>query len=125
MTDAELEKLLTEKIMGWLLGASGYAYYAGDNPIMPCDCWHPLKSADQMFQAVDKVCEEKYLWFKLHSPFDPQSTRLDPGNLHWWASFTTQGATGWNGRGDYEADAPDMLHAIGLALLETMEVKDE
>ncbi len=135
-TDAELEKLIAEKIMGWRYGykidsvgrrALWWMTMGNlcDNSVymVGVSKWHPLKSADQMFQAVDKVCDEMHLWMSLRSPWGSNSPVQTPEMLNWRVGFTTRGATGWNGRGDYEADAPDMLHAIGEALAKTVEIK--
>ncbi len=132
MTDQDIEERLATEVMRWhLRGEKANSYWwNGPLVLMSQQDWHPLKSKDQMFLAVDKVCAEKHLWLQLHSPWNPNETpcamSLRAGYHHWWAKFIQHGCTFWNGQGgDYEDDAPDMLHAIGLALIKTMEAQNE
>ncbi len=120
-TDAELEKLIAEKIMGWRYGykidsvgrrALWWMTMGNlcDNSVymVGVSKWHPLKSADQIFMAVDKFLEADFSAIKLACHFITHD---------WWATLFSGDGRRW------QAVHSDRLHAIGLALLKITEVQ--
>lgn len=60
-------------------------------------------------KLIEKLMEDYHL--KMKTPFEKGSP--------FYCGITPLGMTGWNGRGDFEAMAPTLPIAIGLAALKT------
>ena len=93
--------------------------FARPNPLaIRAAGWRPHYSTElkAAFEAVAEMQRRGY-WLRLISPFQPGQP--------WWAGFTSLGASGWNGRPDYEASGPTPMVAICRAALLTIRGKEE
>lgn len=117
-----LDAVVAEKVMGWFVtnywaaGVPRQGLAAPKGTILDID-QYPAYSSDiaAAWQVVEKMVDLGWhpkITGRFSGPTDP-----------WWAGFTAQNCTGWNGRPDYAASDPDSLPtAICLAALRTVGV---